>query len=165
MVDALKEAEFSLDRPVSKLLYHSEAMRIVVFGLNAGQEIPPLTTSSASCSTWRRGRAFFSPGAANGRRTPGPSSSRNPTNRTVSRRTKRPFCWPSLPPGRKTGRSAPKEGPAMETITRDMVINDVIRKHPATIKVFNEYKVDSCCGGGAPIGTTAKRTALTSKPW
>jgi len=48
----------------------------------------------------------------------------------------------------------------METITRDMVINDVIRKHPATIKVFNEYKVDSCCGGGAPIGTTAKRDGV-----
>ena len=46
MVDALKEAEFSLDRPVSKLLYDSEEMRIVVFGLNAGQEIPPHTTSS-----------------------------------------------------------------------------------------------------------------------
>jgi len=48
----------------------------------------------------------------------------------------------------------------MGTITRDMVINDVIRKHPATIKVFNEYKVDSCCGGGAPIETTAKRDGV-----
>ena len=48
----------------------------------------------------------------------------------------------------------------METITRDMVINDVIRKHPATIKVFNEYKVNSCCGGGAPIETTAKRDGV-----
>ena len=48
----------------------------------------------------------------------------------------------------------------MGTITRDMVINDVIRMHPATIKVFNEYKVDSCCGGGAPIETTAKRDGV-----
>ena len=48
----------------------------------------------------------------------------------------------------------------METITRDMVINDVIKKHPQTIKVFNEYKVDSCCGGGAPIETTAKRDGI-----
>lgn len=44
----------------------------------------------------------------------------------------------------------------MATITRNMVINDVIKKHPQTIKVFNDYKVDSCCGGGAPIETTAK---------
>ena len=48
----------------------------------------------------------------------------------------------------------------METITRYMVINDVIRKYPQTIKVFNDYKVDSCCGGGAPIETTAKRDGV-----
>jgi iron-sulfur cluster repair protein YtfE (RIC family) len=52
----------------------------------------------------------------------------------------------------------------MEAITRDMVINDVIRKHPATIKVFNEYKVDSCCGGGAPIETTAMRDGVAVDP-
>ena len=52
----------------------------------------------------------------------------------------------------------------MDTITRDMVINDVIRKHPATIKVFNEYKVDSCCGGGAPIESTAKRDGVAVEP-
>ena len=45
----------------------------------------------------------------------------------------------------------------MATITGDMVINEVIKKFPQTIKVFNDYKVDSCCGGGAPIETTAKR--------
>ena len=48
----------------------------------------------------------------------------------------------------------------METITSDMVINDVIRKHPETIRVFNEYKVDSCCGGGAPIEVTARRDGV-----
>ena len=48
----------------------------------------------------------------------------------------------------------------METITRGMVINDVIKKFPQTIRVFNEFKVDSCCGGGAPIETTAKRDGV-----
>ena len=48
----------------------------------------------------------------------------------------------------------------MGIITRDMIINDVIKKHPETIKVFNDYKVDSCCGGGAPIETTAKRDGV-----
>ena len=52
----------------------------------------------------------------------------------------------------------------MESITCDMVINDVIRKHPETIKVFNEYKVDSCCGGGASIETTAKRDGIDVGP-
>lgn len=48
----------------------------------------------------------------------------------------------------------------MDFITRDMIINDVIKKYPQTIKIFNEYKVDSCCGGGAPIETTAKRDGV-----
>ena len=48
----------------------------------------------------------------------------------------------------------------MDFITRDMIINDVIKKYPQTIKVFNEYKVDSCCGGGAAIETTAKRDGV-----
>ncbi|HSL92831.1 MAG TPA: DUF542 domain-containing protein [Candidatus Limnocylindrales bacterium] len=48
----------------------------------------------------------------------------------------------------------------METITGSMVINDVIRKYPQTIKIFNDYKVDSCCGGGASIETTAKRDGV-----
>lgn len=48
----------------------------------------------------------------------------------------------------------------METITRNMVINEVIKKYPKTIRVFNDYKVDSCCGGGASIETTAKRDGV-----
>jgi regulator of cell morphogenesis and NO signaling len=48
----------------------------------------------------------------------------------------------------------------METITGTMIINDVIKKYPQTIKIFNDYKVDSCCGGGAPIETTAKRDGI-----
>lgn len=32
-------------------------------------------------------------------------------------------------------------------ITPEMVINDVIKKYPATIGVFNKFNVDSCCGG------------------
>ena len=48
----------------------------------------------------------------------------------------------------------------MATITGDMVINEVIKKFPATIKVFNDYRVDSCCGGGAPIEVTARRDGV-----
>ena len=59
MLDALKEAEFSPDRPVSKLLYDSEAIRIVVFGLNAGQEIPPHTTPSRVVLHMVQGKGAF----------------------------------------------------------------------------------------------------------
>ncbi len=41
-------------------------------------------------------------------------------------------------------------------ITRDRIINDVIKAHPETIGVFNQFKVDSCCGGGRPIAETAQ---------
>ncbi|HJP19100.1 MAG TPA: DUF542 domain-containing protein [Nitrospinota bacterium] len=41
------------------------------------------------------------------------------------------------------------------TITEDMTINDVVTKHPETLKVFNDFKVDSCCGGAESIATTA----------
>ena len=41
-----------------------------------------------------------------------------------------------------------------------MVINDVIKKYPHAIKVFNECKVDSCGGSGAPVETTAKRDGI-----
>jgi len=40
-------------------------------------------------------------------------------------------------------------------ITRDMIINDVIKKYPKTIKIFHDYEVDSCCGGGKSIEKTA----------
>jgi len=56
--------------------------------------------------------------------------------------------------------SARKRRCAMATITGDMVINEVIRKYPATIKVFNDFRVDSCCGGGAPIEVTARRDGV-----
>ena len=40
-------------------------------------------------------------------------------------------------------------------IKKDMIINDVIKKYPKTITVFSNFKVDSCCGGGASIEKTA----------
>ncbi len=43
----------------------------------------------------------------------------------------------------------------MALITKDMIINDVTRKYPKTLKVFVQYKVDSCCGGACSIETTA----------
>ena len=43
----------------------------------------------------------------------------------------------------------------MAIITEDMTINDVVKKHPETMKVFNDHQVDSCCGGAESIETTA----------
>ena len=43
----------------------------------------------------------------------------------------------------------------MSTITKEMIINDVVSKYPETMKILNDFKVDSCCGGGQSIAVTA----------
>lgn len=48
----------------------------------------------------------------------------------------------------------------MGPVTRDMIINDVIKNYPETIAVFNAHRVDSCCGGGVSIETTARRDGV-----
>ena len=42
-------------------------------------------------------------------------------------------------------------------ITKDQVVNDVIREHPETIGVFMRFAIDSCCGGAASIEASATR--------
>jgi len=59
MFDVRKEVEFSPERPVSKLLYDSDAMRVVVFGLLPGQEIPPHTAPSRVVLHMVQGKGAF----------------------------------------------------------------------------------------------------------
>ncbi len=40
-------------------------------------------------------------------------------------------------------------------ITPDMTLNEVIRKYPSTMGVFNRFNVDSCCGGARTIRAMA----------
>jgi len=63
MFDTLKEVEFSPDRPVSKLLYDSDAMRVVLFGLLPGQEIPPHTAPSRVVLHMVEGKGAFLAGS------------------------------------------------------------------------------------------------------
>jgi len=44
----------------------------------------------------------------------------------------------------------------MALVTADMTINDVVKKYSATMKVFNQYKVDSCCGGAQSVKAAAE---------
>ncbi len=50
------------------------------------------------------------------------------------------------------------------TITKNMIINDVIKKYPKTITVFSKFKVDSCCGGAASIEKTAGMSGVDINP-
>ena len=40
-------------------------------------------------------------------------------------------------------------------ITAEMTLNEVIRKYPSTMGVFNRFNVDSCCGGARTIKAMA----------
>jgi iron-sulfur cluster repair protein YtfE (RIC family) len=42
-----------------------------------------------------------------------------------------------------------------DDITPDMSINDIIRKYPDTMGVFNRFNVDSCCGGARSLKVVA----------
>ncbi len=46
---------------------------------------------------------------------------------------------------------------ADDVVTKEMIVNDVIKLHPNTIGVFNEFHIDSCCGGATSIEEAAKR--------
>lgn len=45
-------------------------------------------------------------------------------------------------------------------IDSEMTVNDVIRRYPGTITVFNEFGIDACCGGAASIDEAARRDGV-----
>jgi hypothetical protein len=36
-------------------------------------------------------------------------------------------------------------------------VNEVVRRHPATVAVFNAFGLDACCGGAHPVREAAGR--------
>ena len=36
-------------------------------------------------------------------------------------------------------------------------VNEIIRLHPATVGVFNDFAIDACCGGAATLRQAAAR--------
>ncbi len=43
-----------------------------------------------------------------------------------------------------------------DKITPEMSINEIIRKYPNTMGVFNRFNVDSCCGGARSLKSVAE---------
>jgi regulator of cell morphogenesis and NO signaling len=41
-----------------------------------------------------------------------------------------------------------------------MTVNEIVARFPATVTVFNELGVDTCCGGGVPLQLAAERDGL-----
>jgi regulator of cell morphogenesis and NO signaling len=44
-----------------------------------------------------------------------------------------------------------------DPIGADLTVNEAIRRFPATVAVFNDFGVDACCGGAAPLAKAAVR--------
>lgn len=59
MIDVKKHVEFSKAKYVSKLLYDSEAIRLVLFCLEAGQEVPAHTSDSRVVMSVIEGEGSF----------------------------------------------------------------------------------------------------------
>jgi len=50
-----------------------------------------------------------------------------------------------------------KDTPVASVISAQQTVNEVIRVHPATTGVFNQFGIDSCCGGATSIHEAAVR--------
>ncbi|MBI4331324.1 MAG: DUF542 domain-containing protein [Chloroflexi bacterium] len=48
----------------------------------------------------------------------------------------------------------------MSAITKEMTINEVIRKYPQVTGVFNRFHLDSCCGGARTLEASATEDKL-----
>lgn len=42
-------------------------------------------------------------------------------------------------------------------VPETMTVNEAIRRYPATVRVFNDFGVDACCGGAATVADAAVR--------
>ena len=42
----------------------------------------------------------------------------------------------------------------------DTTVNDVLRCHPVTVRVFNAFGVDACCGGAQPLRDAAHAAGI-----
>ena len=43
------------------------------------------------------------------------------------------------------------------SLDRTLSVNAIVARWPQTIPVFNQFGIDSCCGGGAPLDEAARR--------
>ena len=42
-------------------------------------------------------------------------------------------------------------------IAPEQTVNEVTVRFPATLQVFQHYRIDACCGGGKPLAEVAAR--------
>jgi regulator of cell morphogenesis and NO signaling len=46
---------------------------------------------------------------------------------------------------------------SVEERVTELSVNEVIRRYPAAVALFNRHGIDACCGGAAPVAQAAER--------
>ncbi len=46
-------------------------------------------------------------------------------------------------------------------ISSEMTVNQVLQEYPAALPIFNQYRVDACCGGGATLAVAAAAAGVS----
>jgi regulator of cell morphogenesis and NO signaling len=41
-----------------------------------------------------------------------------------------------------------------------LTVNEIIRRYPASIAIFNRFSIDACCGGGVSVREAAIRDGV-----
>ena len=50
--------------------------------------------------------------------------------------------------------------PELTQLDPTLTINEIVALYPATIPVFNRFGMDTCCGGGIPVESAARRDGI-----
>jgi iron-sulfur cluster repair protein YtfE (RIC family) len=45
-------------------------------------------------------------------------------------------------------------------ITPDMTVNEIAQKYPQSLPIFKAFGIDTCCGGGLPLGVVLEKHKL-----
>lgn len=46
------------------------------------------------------------------------------------------------------------------SIDQELSVNEVMKRYPATMEIFNRFGIDTCCGGNASVTEAARRDGV-----
>ena len=50
--------------------------------------------------------------------------------------------------------------PVRPALDPSLTVNEVLRRWPAAVAALNAFGIDTCCGGGAPLGEAADEAGV-----
>ncbi len=48
-----------------------------------------------------------------------------------------------------------------ETIGSETLVSEIVRSYPASVRVFQEYGIDFCCGGSKPLSEACREKGVS----